>query len=120
MDSVDFGGRTNRAGLCRIWPRIIYNAMMDLKFHTLRKPYHSRLKFLLDLSLIRDAVRAGPELNSNVWHRASGTRVIKLITIFANRIAAESASVHGATLADIVISGSGALIPVQRKTVISI
>jgi hypothetical protein len=46
--------------------------------------------------------------------------VIKLVTIFANRIAAESASVHGATLADIVISGSGALIPVQRKTVISI
>ena len=70
--------------------------MMDLKFHTLRKPYHSRLKFLLDLSLIRDAVRAGPELNSNVWHRPSGTRVIKLVAIFANRIAAESASVHGA------------------------
>jgi len=61
-----------------------------------REHINPNRKFLLDLSLIRDAVRAGPELNSNVWHRPSGTRVIKLVTIFANRIAAESASVHGA------------------------
>ena len=69
---------------------------MDLKFHTLRKSYHSPLIFLLDLSLIGDAVRAGPELNSNVWHRPTGTRAIKLVTIFSNLIATESASVHRA------------------------
>jgi hypothetical protein len=69
--------------------------MMDLKFQTLRKSYHSPLKFLLDLSLISDAVHAEPELDSNVWHRPTGTRAIKLVTIFANLIATESASVHG-------------------------